>query len=323
MSETTGIFIKYCSISKRLDGKLAIVTGSSTGIGLMTAGELARRGAKVIMACRNLSKAETARKYLLDRYGVDNPDGVNIDIACKEVRSSLTLIQHDQLIIEHLDLASLESIYDFARRINNTYTKLEILINNAGLAHSKYEKTVDGFEMTMGVNYFGPFLLTELLLPLIKRSAPSRIINLSSMGHYAGRISKPDLQLQESEYGEMKAYCQSKLANVLHAAELGEAMHGTGVTVVSLHPGAVKTELDRDTTYLPLKIFIKLTKPFYLSPWQGAQTTLFTVLSNNLKSGGYYSNCTLKQPSSIVKKKEVRKWFRQRTCELLGIADNV
>ncbi|CAH8665732.1 unnamed protein product [Heterobilharzia americana] len=323
MSETTGVWTKCCCISKRLDGKLAIVTGSSTGIGLSTAGELARRGAKVIMACRNIPKAEAARKCLLERYGTNNPESVTTDIASQEVMASLSPIEDDQLMIEKLDLASLESVREFGRRISSTFSKLDFLINNAGLATSKYEKTVDGFEMTMGVNHFGHFLLTELLLPLLKNSAPSRIIIISSIGHYAGRLSKPDLQLPESEYGEVKAYFQSKLANVLHAVELGERLHNSGVTVVSLHPGAVNTELDRNTTDFGLKTFRKLTKPLFVSPWKGTQTILYTVLSDNLISGGYYSNCTLKEPSSTVKNKEERKWFWNQTYELLGIENKL
>ncbi|VDQ05247.1 unnamed protein product [Trichobilharzia regenti] len=270
MSETTGIWTKSCCISKRLDGKLAIVTGSSAGIGLITAGELARR-------------AEGARKQLLEKYGVNNPQSVNIDVACKDVTQSLSPIQNDQLIIEQLDLASLDSVRQFADRIKSKYTELNILINNAGLIVGKYEKTVDGFEMTMGVNHLGHFLLTELLLPLLKRSTPSRIIIVSSMAHYVGRLTKPDLQLLESEYSEMKAYNQSKLANVMHAVELSERLQNSGVTVVS------------------------------------AQTTLYTVLSDKLISGGYYSNCDFKKPLSIVKNKEEREWFWNRSCELLGI----
>ncbi|CAH8682338.1 unnamed protein product [Schistosoma rodhaini] len=319
MSETTGTCYKSCCISKRLDGKLAIVTGSNTGIGLVTASELARRGARVIMACRNISKAEDAKNSLLEKYGANNPKSVNIDLACKQVISSLSPIYSDQLIIEQLDLASLQSIREFARRIIVTYPELHFLINNAGLAVSKYEKTVDGFEMTMGVNHFGTFLLTELLLPLMKRSTPSRIINLSSMAHYKGHLIKPDLQLKENEYSQLKAYCDSKLANAMHAAELGDRLKDSGITVVSVHPGAVKTDLDRDINSVVMKCFVKLVKPLFLGPWKGAQTTLYTVLSDNLISGGYYSNCALKEPSTIVKNKDERKWFWSKTCELLRI----
>ncbi|CAH8874603.1 unnamed protein product [Trichobilharzia szidati] len=322
MPETTGIIKKSCCISKRLDGKLAIVTGASSGIGLVTAGELARRGAKVIMGCRNISKAKGAKKLLLDKYGVNNPDSVNIDIACKDVIQSLKPIQNEQLIIEELDLASMHSIKMFCNRIISKYTRLDFLINNAGLVVGKYEKTVDGFEMTMGVNYLGHFLLTELLLPLLKKSAPSRIIILSSVVHYAARLNKPDLQLRESEYSEVKAYNQSKLANVMHAVELSERLQNSGVTVVSVHPGVVKTELDRDIKGIGMKVLFTLTKPLFIGPWKGAQTTLYTVLSDRIVSGGYYSNCGFKEPACKVKNKKERQWLWDRSCELLGIQNH-
>ncbi|KAK4475021.1 hypothetical protein MN116_002118 [Schistosoma mekongi] len=319
MTETIGICTKLCCISKRLDGKLAIVTGSNTGIGLVTAGELARRGAKVVMACRNLQKAEDARKRLLEKYGVNNPQSVNIDVACKDVISSLSTIDGDQLIIEQLDLASLQSIRQFVERIVDKYAKVDFLINNAGLAVSRYQETVDGFEMTMGVNYFGHFLLTELLLPLLKNASPSRIIILTSRAHFRGRLIKPDLQVQAKQYGEARAYRISKLANTMHAAELGDRLHDSGVTVVSVHPGAVNTEIFRDVKNFALKCVVAITKPTFISPWKGVQTTLYTVLSDNLISGGYYSNCSLKEPLRIVKNKEERMWLWNRTCELLGI----
>ncbi|CAH8680292.1 unnamed protein product [Schistosoma rodhaini] len=319
MSETIGIWHKACCISKRLDGKLAIVTGSNTGIGLVTASELARRGARVIMACRNLRKAEDAKRRLLEKYGANNSQSVNIDVACEQVISSLSPINSDQLIIEQLDLASLQSIREFVRRITIKYSELHFLINNAGLAVSKQKETVDGFEMTMGVNYFGHFLLTELLLPLIKRSTPSRIIILSSASHYKGRLIKPDLQVQPKEYNEAKVYCSSKLANVMHAVELSERLKDSGITVVSVHPGTVKTEILRDVESIVLKCIIAVNRPRVISPWKGVQTTLYTVLSDNLISGGYYSNCALKEPSRIVKNKEEIIWLRNRTRKLLGI----
>ncbi|CAH8646129.1 unnamed protein product [Heterobilharzia americana] len=319
MSETVGRWNKSCVICKRLDGKVVIVTGSSTGIGLCTAGELARRGATVIMACRNMEKAESARKRLLEKYSVSNPNCVKTDVASDKVISSLTPITANQLIIEQLDLASLKSVKGFAIRINSQYTQLHYLINNAGILSSKYKKTEDGFEMTMGVNYFGHFLLTELLLPLLKASAPSRIINVSSMGHYYGRIYKPDLQSSE---GGFSVYCASKLANVLHAYELNKRLEGTGVVAVSLHPGTVNTELQRDYSSFAVNLFKPLSKPFFVTPWKGAQTTIYTVLTDNLVPGGYYTNCTLKRPSSKVKDDSERKWFWNRTCELLSIECN-
>ncbi|VDO59245.1 unnamed protein product, partial [Schistosoma margrebowiei] len=276
MKETVGSRRKLCIINKRLDGKMAIVTGCNTGIGLYTASELARRGATIIMACRNIERANKAKTRLLEMYGKDNRESEQIDVACSQVKSFLKPIESDQvletmclrkvlinfffhnisisfqLIIEQLDLASLTSIREFVDRIKIKYNKIDFLINNAGLILQNYTTTEDGFEMTMGVNYFGPFLLTELLLPLLKNAAPSRIINVSSALHKDGRILKPDLQYSKENYNAMKAYSVSKLANVIHTIELNERLKDSGVVAVCLHPGAVKTELMRDLTNFPM-----------------------------------------------------------------------
>lgn len=136
------------------------------------------------------------------------------------------------------------------------HPKIDLLINNAGLALDKYSITKDGFEQTIGVNHLGHFLLTELLLPSIKAASPSRIIIVSSMVHYWGQLYRPDLQLSTKEYNQMSAYYSSKLANVMHAVELSNRLEGTGVTVVSLHPGIVDSEFQRDMKSLFRVIFI-------------------------------------------------------------------
>ncbi|CAH8645714.1 unnamed protein product [Schistosoma mattheei] len=322
MKETVGSRRKLCIINKRLDGKIAIVTGCNTGIGLYTASELARRGATIIMACRNIERANKAKTRLLEMYGNNNRKSEQIDVACSQVKSSLKPIESDQLIIEQLDLASLTSIREFVDRIKSKYNKIDFLINNAGLILQNYTTTEDGFEMTMGVNYFGPFLLTELLLPLLKNAAPSRIINVSSALHKDGCILKPDLQYSKENYNAMKAYSVSKLANVIHTIELNERLKDSGVVAVSLHPGTVKTEVLRDLRKFPMNIVQPLIRPFFTTPWKGAQTTLYTVLTDNLAPGGYYSNCTLKKPSKSVQNGEDRKWFWNKTCELLNIQCN-
>ncbi|CAH8674881.1 unnamed protein product [Schistosoma bovis] len=319
MKETLGLWRKLCVINKRLDGKMAIVTGCNTGIGLYTASELARRGATIIMACRNIERANKAKTRLLEMYGKNNEKSGETDIACSPVKSSLKPIESDQLIIEQLDLASLTSIREFVDRIKSKYNKIDFLINNAGLILQNYTTTEDGFEMTMGVNYFGPFLLTELLLPLLKNAAPSRIVNVSSMIHERGRIIKPDLQYDQETYDAIDAYSTSKLANIIHAIELNERLKDSGVVAVCLHPGAVKTKVMRDVTNFPTNIIRFLMRTVFTTPWKGAQTTLYTVLTDNLAPGGYYSNCTLKKPSKSVQNAEDRKWFWNKTCELLNI----
>ncbi|CAH8680304.1 unnamed protein product [Schistosoma rodhaini] len=284
MKETIGSWRKLCIINKRLDGKIAIVTGCNTGIGFHTASELARRGATIIMACRNMERANEARTRLLEMYGENNAKSEETDVACSQVKSSLKPIESDQP---------------------------EILQN--------YTTTEDGFEMTMVVNYFGPFLLTELLLPLLKNAASSRIIIVSSMIHERGRIIKPDLQYDQKTYKALNAYSTSKLANVIHAIELSERLKDCGVVAVSLHPGIVNTEVMRDLTSFPSNVLKPFIRSVLTTPWKGAQTTLYTALTENLTPGGYYSNCTLKKPSKYAQKVEDRKWFWNKTCELLNI----
>lgn len=165
-----------------------------------------------------------------------------------------------QLVIEMLDLSSLESVREFAARIIREHPKIDILVNNAGLSLNKYSTTKDGFEQTIGVNHLGHFLLTELLLPAVKAAAPSRIIILSSLGHYWGRLYRPDLQMTPENYGQMSAYNSSKLANTMFAVELSKRLEGTNVTVASVHPGIVATEIQRDFKRISIVSFLIFIK---------------------------------------------------------------
>ncbi|VDP77132.1 unnamed protein product [Echinostoma caproni] len=321
MSETKGFLTKRCIIPGRLEEKIAIVTGSNSGIGLYTAAELARRGATVIMACRSVERAETARTKMLADYGAANPDWMKNDVADPSVTSSLKPIEASQLIIEKLDLGSLESVREFANRILKKYPKIHYLINNAGLALEEFSTTKDGFEQTIGVNHLGHFLLTELMLPALKAAAPSRIINVASKLHFYGQLCKPDLQPTERNYTQVSAYSSSKLANVMHAVELSKRLEGTNVTVVSLSPGIVKTELHENFKSVTMRLLHVVLKPLQITAWDGAQTTLYTVLVDKLTPGGYYSNCALKEPNSKVNNEQERKWFWEKSCELVGLAN--
>ncbi|CAH8670068.1 unnamed protein product [Heterobilharzia americana] len=195
------------------------------------------------------------------------------------------------LIIEHLDLACLTSIREFAKKITREYTCLNILIHNAGMMATSYMETHDGFELQMGVNHLGPVLLTELLLPLLTRGAPSRIIVVASNLYQQGEIDLNNLNLRGENYGPFKAYNQSKLANVLYVRELANHLDGVSVIPMAVHPGAVRTEISytANNTY---QLFLRAVG---LSPWEGAQTALYCVLINDPVPGGYYSNCDIEQ----------------------------
>lgn len=178
-----------CYETGRLDGKLVIVTGANTGIGKETTAELARRGANVIMACRNMDRAEATKSDILTTYSKENPEALTRNVPNSKISERLTPVHPEQLMIEKLDLSSFRSVRTFVDRIREKGYQVDILINNAGIFETLYGKTEDGFERHIGVNHLGPFLLTELLIPVLKRNPNgSRIIFVSSRGHRSARV---------------------------------------------------------------------------------------------------------------------------------------
>ena len=213
-----------CRSKASLSGKTVIITGGNTGIGKETAIDLARRGARVILACRSPEKAEAAVKEVRAKSGNDN------------------------VVFRRLDLASFESIRQFASQILQEEPRIDILINNSGVMGCPYQKTKDGFEMQFGVNHLGHFLLTHLLLDRLKEASTARIVNVSSVAHtFVNGINFDDLNSEKS-YTTHSAYFRSKLANVLFTRSLAKRLVGTSVTANSLHPGSVRTELYRHLT---------------------------------------------------------------------------
>ncbi|KAK3792429.1 hypothetical protein RRG08_045971 [Elysia crispata] len=259
-----------------IQGKTVLITGANTGIGKETVIDLAKRGGRIIMCCRNVEKGQEALRDILE-----------------ETKS-------DQVILKQLDLSSFQSIQTFARDFNQTESRLDILINNAGVMACPRVETEDGLELQIATNYFGHFLLTSLVLEKLKASCPSRIINVSSLAHKFGKINFEDLNSEKS-YGDWAAYGQSKLANILHALELTRRLKGTGVTANSLHPGSVATDIQRHVnTGCQGFLFSGMRKfNMFLTPVQGAQTTLHLALDPGLQdvSGKYFSDCKEKTPS--------------------------
>ncbi|XP_068675242.1 retinol dehydrogenase 13-like [Montipora foliosa] len=291
-----------CRSEAKLDGKTVIVTGANTGIGRETALDLAGRGARVILACRNVPKAQEVADEILKKTG------------------------NSKVLVKELDLASLKSVRNFARDINETEERLDILINNAGIMRCPYWKTEDGFEMQLGVNHLGHFLLTNLLLDLLQRSQPSRIINVSSLAHTRGKIRFDDLQ-SEKEYNPGQAYAQSKLANVLFTRELSKKLEDTDVIVASLHPGAVKTELGRHLSiaksFLASMLFAPLVWLIFKTSWQGAQTSIHCAVSNDVESGLYYSDCKAKEVAEQGKDDAVAKKLWEVSADLVGLESTI
>ena len=211
-----------CYSKVTLDGKTVIITGANTGIGKETAVDLARRGARVILACRSAEKGEEAVVEVRARSG------------------------NDKVVFRRLDLASLESVRQFASEILEEEPTIDILINNAGVMACPYSKTEDGFEMQFGVNHLAHFLLTNLLLDRLKKAPTARIVTVSSIAYrLVRRINFDDLNSEKS-YSPLVAYGQSKLANILFTRSLAKRLAGTSVIANCLHPGVItKTELYR------------------------------------------------------------------------------
>jgi len=247
-----------------MKGKVCMITGSNSGIGKATAIGLAKMGASVVMVCRDQIKGEAAMA----------------EVKAKSGNESVTLML--------ADLSSQKSIHQLAKDFADTYQHLHVLVNNAGVHLAKRSVTVDGIETTFAVNHLSYFLLTNLLLGVLKSSAPARIVNVSSKAHYRGHINFDDLQ-GEKRYSGFRAYSQSKLANILFTYELAKRLIGTGVTANCLHPGVVATNLWRNNSGV-LGLILRIFSPLMQSPEKGARTSIYLASSPEVGgiSGKYF-----------------------------------
>jgi len=270
-----------------LRGKIFIVTGANSGLGLATTRQLAKQGAAVVMGCRRVAEGER----VADTLRAELP------------RASLAVLP--------LDLGDLESVRAFARTFMQRHEQLHGLVNNAGVMDTPAGHTKDGFETQFGTNHLGHFLLTELLVDILKASAPSRIVILSSFFHEEAFGRKGAIHFEDPNYHRRKfdgweAYAQSKLANLLHARTLGRRLLGTGVTVASVNPGFVRTNLLKVPVPKWLETWVAipvLRLAGMIEPWEGVQTTLHTLLAPEVaeQSGQYFSQ------KSRYKAKEARQ----------------
>lgn len=208
---------KFYAKDIRIEGKVVIITGANSGIGKETAIDLARRGARVYIACRSVERGEAAKKEIVYKA------------------------QSHNVLLRQLDLASMKSIRAFVERFRREERHLDILINNAAVVACPQSETEDGFETQFGVNHLGHFLLTHLLTDMLIKSTQARIINVSSNAHFEGTINQDDLMLK-SNYDPLVAYKQSKLANVLFTRELANRHQRLEVSAYSLHPGCINTK---------------------------------------------------------------------------------
>lgn len=269
------LMVRPALLALDLSGKIYVVTGANSGLGLATTRQLVQQGATVIMGCRRVSEGER----------------VAASIRAELPRAKLEVLQ--------LNLGELASVRRFARDFQLRHERLHGLVNNAGVMNTPQGHTKDGFETQFGTNHLGHFLLTELLLDVLKASSPSRIVILSSFFHEdsmgrKGAIHFDDPNYHQRRYDGWEAYSQSKLANLLHARELARRLHGTGVAVASVNPGWVRTNLVKISIPKWVENYIAvplLHMAGMIEPWEGVQTTLHALLAPEVaeQSGQYFS----------------------------------
>ncbi|NML67281.1 SDR family oxidoreductase [Hymenobacter sp. RP-2-7] len=251
-----------------LQDQLILVTGATSGIGKVTARELARRGAHVIMLARNADKAEQTRQQLIAETGNQQIDTVLAD------------------------LSNLQQVRDVAAQLHEKYPRLDVLLNNAGLMFgAERELSADGYEMTLATNHLGPFLLTSLLFDMLQKSEAARIVNVASNAYKFSKPTLDDIQ-SERDYSPVWEYGTTKLWNIMFTQELAKRLraHGIGNVVTNcLHPGAVATNYGKQTGGI-VGALLELGRPFMISPEKGAQTSIFlaTDAKAGTSSGGFY-----------------------------------
>jgi len=279
-----------------MTGKICIVTGSNSGIGKETVLALAKMNATIVMVVRNKTRGEKAQTEIINQTGNKNID----------------------LMI--CDLSAMDSIRRFAEEFKKIYARLDVLINNAGAVFNKRQVTPEGFERTLAVDYFAPFLLTHELLSLLKSSAPSRIINVSSGLAKKSKVDIEDLQ-SEKNYSGMKVYSKTKLMLMLYTYELARRLEGTGVTANVLMPGFVATNLGKNSGSLRSSIMFRFVRPMQISAKKGAETSVYLASSENIKaaSGKCFSKKKIVTTCPESYNEELQKLLWNKTQSLLGL----
>ena len=250
-----------------LSGKTIIVTGSNSGIGFESIKYFSANGARTILACRNVKDGESAKEQILEEY----PNG--------------------KISVMNLNLADLESIHSFVKKFNEKHSKLDVLLNNAGII-CPYEKTKDGFEMQLGTNHLGHFALTGLSLDCLKNTKGSRVVNVSSLGHKSGKMNFDNFMFEKGNYSIMKAYSKSKLANLLFTYELQRRFRKFNVDCIAVaaHPGVAKSSLSKHVIKKPLyRIGIAVSNSIISqSTSMGALPEIRASVDPLVKGGDYF-----------------------------------
>lgn len=245
-------------MEKSCTGKVCIVTGANSGIGYHTAKGLAEQGATVVIVVRNMDKGEVAMAEIKETTGAES------------------------VYLMHCDVSDMKSVDKFTKAFTDRFMCLNVLINNAGAAFSKRQETEEGYEKTIATNYLGMFKLTWNLLPMLKETAPSRIINISSGMHKTGKINFDDIMMEKG-YGSMKQYANSKMIVTTYTYGLARRLDGTGVTANVVEPGFVATNLGTNMGGLRDRIAFTIVRPIQTSAEKGAETSIWAATEESLE----------------------------------------
>jgi NAD(P)-dependent dehydrogenase (short-subunit alcohol dehydrogenase family) len=295
---TGEIDLLYMLMQADVSGKTVLITGANSGIGFETSVAIARLGAEVVMVARDPQRGEDALAAVRARSG--------------SAAVSLLLC----------DMASLTAVRGLAAGYRARHSRLDVLVNNAGSVNDQRRTTEDGVERTFATNYLGSFLLTNLLLDLLKKSAPARVINVSSIAHRRATLDFDNLQFQNGGYSVMGAYGRSKLAQILFTRELAERLKGTGVTVNAVDPGTVGTNIWSHAPWFVRPVFAVL-RHFMLPSTAGAEpiVRLATGVDVEGQSDGYYERFRLVEAAPLVRDSSIAKrlWDESVTLTRAGI----
>jgi NAD(P)-dependent dehydrogenase (short-subunit alcohol dehydrogenase family) len=282
-----------------MQGKVCLITGGTNGIGKSTAHELARMGATVVIVGRDAQKTSRVVEEIRQASGNDNVDSLLAD------------------------LSSRQEVRRLANEFESKYSRLHVLLNNAGAVFMRRQLSVDGIEMTLALNHLAPFLLTNLLLDKIRASAPARIVNVSSGAHTSGKIEFDNLQ-GERDYSP-RAYDDSKLATILFTMELARRLEGTEVTVNALHPGFASTGFGKNNPGFLMKTIRAVVPLIARSPEKGAETSIYLASSPEVQgiTGKYFADRKVTQPAPRATDMVVARRLWDTSAELVRLADSL
>ncbi|MDD9266188.1 SDR family oxidoreductase [Paenibacillus sp. GCM10023248] len=280
--------------------RIVMVTGANSGLGKATAISLAKQNARVVMVCRDPHRGELAKEEIVKESG--NP---NIDLLI-------------------CDFSALSNVRRLAIEYSNNYDRLDVLINNAGIITRERQLTQDGYEMQFGVNHLAPFLLTNLLLEQLKMSKAGRIVTVSSLGHFYGKIHFSDLHFSK-RYRFFKAYAQTKLANILFTYELARRLEGTGVTANSLNPGEAKTNISVYTEGGFAQFLTTLFTPFLKTPEEHADTSVYLAMSHEVEgiTGKYFSKRKIVKSKSATYDRKMASRLWEVSAEMVNLPSSL